>query len=69
LNLSFVCVKNKDKEEKRDARQKRGSGSFGDRVKQRSDQKKIEAQVKETQKKVEKVNAAVAAWAGEDLPK
>ncbi len=36
-------------------------------MKQRSDQKKIEAAQKETQKKVEKVNAAVAAWAGEDV--
>ncbi len=47
---------------------KRDSGSFGDRLKQRTDQKKEEAAQKEAEQKraqkVEKVNNAIAAWAG-----
>jgi hypothetical protein len=53
---------------KKEARQKRDSGSFGDRLKQRTDQKQKEAAQKEAElkqaKKVEKVNTALASWAG-----
>lgn len=52
---------------KKEARARRESGSFNDRLKQRTDQKKGEAAAKEQQvKKVEKVNSAVAAWAGSE---
>ena len=56
------------KEERKNARVKRDSGSFQDRLKARSDSKKLEAEAKNRaereQEKKEKTSAAVSAWMG-----
>merc|ERR1711916_174195 len=53
-------------QQRKEARLKRDSaGSFGDRMKARSGQKKLEAAAKKQQEKKDKVADAVGQWAGE----